>query len=103
MIQAPASAFALHTDAPGTLGVRGALSFDTAAAALQALRTALAGASVTRLDLAGVSKIDSAGLSCIITVLAEAAHRGRTLQTVHVPTGMLALARVSELDALLAG
>ena len=103
MTPAPASAFALNTDAPGTLCVRGALSFDTAAAALQALRAALAGASVARLDLAGVSKIDSAGLSCIITVLADAAHRGHKLQTVHAPAGMLSLARVCELDALLAG
>lgn len=103
MTLAASPVFSLNIDAPGTLGVSGALSFDTAAAALRALRAALAGTALQRLDLAGVRKIDSAGLSCIITVLAEAARAGAPLQALHMPAGMLALARVCEVDALLAG
>ncbi|NMW26235.1 sulfate transporter, partial [Rhodanobacter denitrificans] len=43
--------FQLDTGTPGTLGVHGELSFDTAAAALQAIQSALAGGSVSHLDL----------------------------------------------------
>ena len=44
-----AAGFQLDTGTPGTLGVRGELSFDTAAAAWQAIRSALAGAPVSQL------------------------------------------------------
>ncbi len=97
------SAFQLTAAAPGTLAVSGVLNFDTATAAWQAMRTALDDGAAVRLDLAGVQQSDSAGLSCVIAVLAESARRGRALQAVHIPGGMLALARVCEIDQLLSG
>ena len=96
-----AAAFQLDTGTPGTLGVRGELSFDTAAAAWQAMRVALAGGPVSRLDLAGVRHSDSAGLACVLAVAADAARRGQALQVVHVPAGMQSLAQVCEVDRLL--
>jgi len=96
-------AFQLAVAAPGTLAVSGVLNFDTATAAWQAMRTALDEGTPARLDLAGVRQSDSAGLSCVIAVLAESARRGRALQAVHIPGGMLALARVCEVDQLLSG
>ncbi len=96
-----AGAFQLDTGTPGTLGVRGELSFDTAAAAWQAMRVALAGGPVSRLDLAGVRHSDSAGLACVLAVAADAARRGQALQVVHVPAGMQSLAQVCEVDRLL--
>ncbi|RCS29722.1 STAS domain-containing protein [Rhodanobacter denitrificans] len=94
--------FRLDTTTPATLGVDGELSFDTAAAALQAIQSALAAGSASRLDLAGVLRNDSAGLACILAVMAGAARRGRPLQVVHVPAGMQALAQVCEVDRLIA-
>lgn len=95
--------FRLDTTTPATLGVEGELSFDTAAAALQAIQSALAAGSASRLDLAGVLRNDSAGLACILAVMAGAARRGRPpLQVVHVPAGMQALAQVCEVDRLIA-
>lgn len=97
-----APGFRLDSAAPGTLGVHGELSFDTAAAAWQAIESALAGdGTVNRLDLAGVSHNDSAGLACVLAVIAEATRRGRVLQAVHVPAGMQALAQVCEVDSLM--
>ena len=96
-------AFQLTVAAPGTLAVSGVLNFDTATAAWQAMRTVLDEGAPARLDLAGVRQSDSAGLSCVIAVLAESARRGRPLQAVHIPGGMLALARVCEVDQLLSG
>ena len=96
-----AASFALRTDTPGTLGVSGVLSFDTAAAALRAMRAAMAGAAIARLDLAGVRHSDSAGLSCVIAVQAESKAAGQPVQVLHAPAAMLALATVCEVDDLL--
>lgn len=94
--------FQLDATTPATLGVSGELSFDTAAAALQAIQGALAADGVERLDLAGVSRSDSAGLACVLAVAADAARRGRSLQIAHMPPGMQALAQVCEVDRLVA-
>ncbi|HEY8327578.1 MAG TPA: STAS domain-containing protein [Rhodanobacter sp.] len=102
MTDTAAHGFQLDTGTPGTLGVHGELSFDTAAAALQAIQSALVGGSMSRLDLAGVGHSDSAGLACVLAVAAEAARRGQALQVVHMPAGMQALAQVCEVDRLIA-
>jgi phospholipid transport system transporter-binding protein len=90
--------FKLDLSVPGTLGVSGVLSFDTAAAALQEIRSAVAHGRVKQLDLAGVRRSDSAGLSCVVAVMAESARGGRSLQVVHMPAGLQALAQVCEVD-----
>jgi phospholipid transport system transporter-binding protein len=92
---------ALSASAPGTLAVSGVLSFDTAASALRDIQAALAKGPVATLDLAGVRHSDSAGLSCVLAVAAEAGRRGRPLQVIHVPAGMRVLAQVCEVDRLL--
>lgn len=85
-----------------TLALRGELTFATAARALAEGDRALAEGAQTRLDLAGVTHADSAGLACVIA-LAAAAHRaGRRLGVVHWPEGLQALAAVCDADGLLA-
>lgn len=91
-------AFQLSSEVPGTLAVRGVLSFDTAAAALQAILSALADRGIVRLDLSGVSRSDSAGLACVLAAAGEAANR---IEVTGMPGGMLALAQVCEVDRLL--
>ncbi len=93
--------FRLDFVAPAALAVNGVLDFDSAAAALVAMRAALDG-EVAQLDLAGVSHCDSAGLACVLAAAAEANRRGRPLQVVGMPASMQALARVCEVDTLLA-
>ncbi|MGN2243941.1 lipid asymmetry maintenance protein MlaB [Frateuria sp. GZRR33] len=95
-----AAAFDLHRGTPGTLGVSGVLSFDTAAAALDAIGKALGDATVSRLDLAGVQRSDSAGLACVLAAQAEARRRGRALVVDNMPAGMRALAQVCEVADL---
>jgi len=86
---------------PGTLGVNGVLSFDTAASAWRAIQAALAESTVARLDLAGVRHSDSAGLACVLAVVAAAGRRGQALQVIHMPAGMQVLAQVCEVDRLI--
>ena len=93
--------FDLSSATPGVLAVTGLLNFNTAAAATQAIESALSDRSIAQLDLTGVKHADSAGLSCLVTVMAEAAKQGRQLKIVHMPDGLQALARVSEVDHLI--
>lgn len=95
------NAFKLDRGTPGALAVSGALSFATATAALRALNEALRTGDRSQLDLAGVHTSDSAGLACVLAVLAEASGRGQTVSLQHVPDGMRTLAQVSGVEALL--
>ncbi|WEN16820.1 STAS domain-containing protein [Rhodanobacter sp. AS-Z3] len=93
--------FQLDVAAPDTLVATGELSFDTAATALLAIQSALGNGGIKRLDLAKLSRSDSAGLACVLAVAAEARRSGRALEVTHMPTGMLALAQVCEVDRLI--
>lgn len=96
------SGFELAANSPDTLGVRGVLSFATAAQALHALHARLSAAATTKtLDLSGVTHADSAGLACLLVVLGEASMGGRELHLTHIPDGMRVLARVCGVEPLL--
>lgn len=99
------AAFQLSRSTPDVLGVRGELTFATAAAALPAITAAFDGERFDKLDLAGVSRSDSAGLACVLAALAAQAElarrQGRRLQVLNVPAGMRALAQVCEVDELI--
>lgn len=96
------SAFRLDRGEPGTLAVSGVLGFATAAEALHALNEALRTGDRSHLDLAGVRSCDSAGLACVLAVLAAARKRGQAVALQHVPDGLRTLAQVSGVEALLA-
>jgi phospholipid transport system transporter-binding protein len=93
--------FELNKVTPGVLGVAGVLNFSTAAAAVQSIMAAVADRSIVQLDLAGVRHADSAGLSCLVAVMASMAQQGRALQITHMPPGLQALAQVSEVNHLI--
>lgn len=94
--------FRLDSSVPDTVAVSGTLSFATAAAALDALNTALGHGSRRQLDLAAVQGCDSAGLACVLAVLADAARQGRSVRVLNAPGGMRALAQVSGVAPMLA-
>lgn len=96
------AAFQVTRVAPDALQVSGALTFATAAQALTAIHAAMASEGCSRVDLAGVNRSDSAGLACMLAVMAEASSRGRKLALSNVPEGMRVLAQVCEVDALIA-
>lgn len=84
-----------------TLAIRGALIFATAQRACTEGARALAAGTQTRLDLAGVTRADSAGLACVVALAAAANSAGHRLQVVHWPEGLRALAEVCDLAPLL--
>lgn len=87
---------------PGSVRVSGELTFGNAAEALQAIDAAVARDGRSELDLSGVTRSDSAGLACVLAVLAQSAERGRKLRVSHVPEGMHLLASVCEVESLMA-
>lgn len=96
-----AKGFQLDCTRPDTVLVSGRLSFATAAGALDALNGVFARGGARHLDLAEVESCDSAGLACVLAVLAEAAGAGRPLHVRNVPPGLRALAQVSGVAALI--
>jgi len=88
-------------EAPGALAVSGALTFATAASALEAGRAALSRGNPATLDLAGVTQADSAGLATVLALLAHARQKGNAMKVANVPVGLEALARVSGVSAFI--
>ncbi len=92
----------IRSQAPATLSVAGALVFDNAADALKQAVEALRGTPHETLDLAGVTRADSAGLACVLAVLAAAGRHGSRLDVINMPANLAALAKVCEVTPLLA-
>ena len=103
MPRADANAGKVEFDTPDrdTLALSGALTFATAARAFAEGGRALASGVQTRLDLAGVTRADSAGLACVLALAVHASRAGRRLAVVHWPEGLRALAAVCDVETLL--
>ena len=85
----------------GSVRVSGELTFGNAAAALEAMNSAISRDGRGTLDLSGVTRSDSAGLACVLAVLAQAAERGQQLSVRNMPGGMHLLASVCEVENLM--
>jgi phospholipid transport system transporter-binding protein len=98
-----AKAFALTAAADGRLSAEGPLTFATAREARARGAQALAGAAAGALeiDCSGVTAGDSAGLAVLLEWLSLAQRSGRRLRYTHLPQGLMALARISEVEDLL--
>lgn len=89
--------------ADGRAQVRGSLVFATARQARTAglEKFQQCGARACEVDCSGITVSDSAGLTVLLDWLALAKRDGRSLRYVNLPEGLLALARISEVDGLL--
>ena len=98
-----AGTFRLVAQADGAFEAQGALTFAAARAARLLGLQALAGAARNdlRFDCAQVTAADSAGLAVLLDWLAAAKRSGRSLRFVHLPEGLVALGRISEVEELL--
>jgi phospholipid transport system transporter-binding protein len=90
--------------APNRFQVKGPLTFETARRAREAglkLLEASASREPLVLDCSGVDESDSAGLAVLIDFLRNAGSRGRAVQFVNLPAGILAAANISEVTPIL--
>jgi phospholipid transport system transporter-binding protein len=56
----------------------------------------------SRLDLSGLEQADSAGLACVLALLAQGRRKQPALRIEHAPEGLRALARVCDAEAWIA-
>jgi phospholipid transport system transporter-binding protein len=90
--------------APNRYRVTGALTFETARRAREAglkLLESSASRDPLVLDCSGVGESDSAGLAMLIDFLRNAEARGRAVEFVNLPPGILAAANISEVTPVL--
>lgn len=95
----------LNESAPGRISVQGALTFSTARKALNAGVRLLKASDARELemDCEAVNEADSAGLAVLLQWLAWAHANNRTLTFANLPKQIRAVARISDVDPLLAG
>jgi phospholipid transport system transporter-binding protein len=82
--------------------VEGSLDFATVAHLLRKGSIAIGAGRAAVIDLIGVTDSDSSGLALLIEWLSVARQAGRALRYENLPALLLQLARLSEVEALLA-
>ncbi len=97
----PAARAHLVPDGEGRFKVEGELGFGTATDLLEASEGAFGNTPEITLDLADVTRVNSAGIALLIEWLRRARHAGRALHLVNLPEEALALARICEVEPLL--
>lgn len=95
------AAFRIENAGPARLRAIGELGFATAARALEDGLALMDSGQAWTVDLAGVTAGDSAGLAVLVEWLSVARARGATLDFAAVPSQILAVARISDLEDLL--
>lgn len=100
---AGSSSIELQASSSGRIEVRGALTFATARRARDQGLRAITDTHSRQLeaDCAGVNAADSAGLTVLLDWLAHAKQEGKSLQLANLPTEILAVARISDVEELL--
>lgn len=86
---------------PGRFAVTGPVTFATAGALLDAGRVQFAGQAAIAVNLAGVSRMDSAGLALLLEWLRQAKSDRRAMTFTALPDRLLAIARLSGVDGFL--
>jgi len=89
---------------PGRVVVTGELTFATARAARQVGTLVLEGSRAASIvvDCAGVTRADSAGLAVLLDWLAWAKRKSKPVKFENLPASLVAIAKISEVDGLLA-
>jgi phospholipid transport system transporter-binding protein len=86
----------------GRFRIDGALSFATVPGILAASDVAFAEQADLSVDLAGVTHADSAGLALLLLWVQRARARAHALVFVHPPAALLGIAKLAEVEDLLA-
>ncbi|HTU65341.1 MAG TPA: STAS domain-containing protein [Steroidobacteraceae bacterium] len=90
--------------APGRVVVTGELTFATAREAREAGTRLLEGSGARQfvIDCAGVERADSAGLAVLLDWKSWARRKSRPVTFENLPPSLVAIAKISEVDGLLA-
>jgi phospholipid transport system transporter-binding protein len=84
----------------GRYAISGELTFTTVPEVVRSGVGDLGGGAV-QLDLAGITRVDSAGIALLIDLTRRVRKRGGEISLLHAPPQLMAIAGVSGLDAVL--
>ena len=85
----------------GLVGVKGPVTFATAGELLEASRAVFSSQAAVTISLDEVTSVDSAGLALLLEWLRQARADGRAVRFLGIPEKLLAIARLSGVEALL--
>ncbi|MGD2055761.1 MAG: STAS domain-containing protein [Gammaproteobacteria bacterium] len=85
----------------GDWRLSGDLVFGNVAGLLKEVGSRFAGEDTIRVDLAGVTRADSAGLALLVEWLRESERRDKSIRFLNMPEQMRSIARVCGLDRIL--
>jgi len=94
--------FELEDLGDGQFSLRGELTFDTAERVLAASEDLFEPHTRIEVDLSGVDQTDSAGLALLLEWVTWANHTVREIRYTGTPEKILAIAKTTEVDPLLA-
>ncbi len=86
-----------------TYCVLGAMTFDSVTDLWRQSEEMFSGETVFQIDLAQVTRTDSAGLALLVQWMREASRQGARVELLNLPTQMLALADAANLEEVLVG
>jgi phospholipid transport system transporter-binding protein len=92
----------LKRAANGDYQVLGLMGFETAGGLLENSSRAFHGQPDVRIDLGGVTDVDSAGLALMLKWVSLARQEGREISFSNIPQKLLSMARISDVEELLA-
>jgi phospholipid transport system transporter-binding protein len=85
----------------GRYALTGELTFGTVPELWRSSTDTFSNDTAVRLDLAGISRVDSAGIAMLIELTRLVRNRGGKISLEHAPPQLLAIATVSGLDEVL--
>jgi phospholipid transport system transporter-binding protein len=91
----------LESTAPGSFRIVGPMTFETAVSLLKQSDMCFVTEKQIRIDFTQVPETDSAGLALLIEWKRAARAREREVKFENLPSQLVALARISEVDELL--
>jgi len=91
----------IEASGPDYFVLRGELSFTTVMALSRRSAALLSQSGELTLDLAGVTRTDSAGLALLVQWIRDARRRDQSIRFCNIPEQMMAIAQVVGLDKLL--
>ena len=92
----------LKRDGEGSYSLIGRMEFDTVAWLLKKSSREFADNGSITLDLDQVTSVDSAGLALLLRWIANARHESTQIRLLNIPEKLLSIARISDVDGLLA-
>ncbi|MFU8820781.1 MAG: STAS domain-containing protein [Gammaproteobacteria bacterium] len=101
LAEAVAGSVEIRDRGGGRFEILGELSFQTVATALEKSKAMFSKHSIIEIDLAGVTRADSAGLALMLEWVNRARNNAHDLRFTNIPAQIISIAQISEVEDML--